>query len=317
MTLLQEKLTTKTTPSTALVWTALGVVYVVWGSTYLAIRVAVETVPPFLGAGLRFVVAAVLLGAILGIRKGIAELRVTWRELGAAALIGGLLLFGGNGLVMYGEKSVTSGLAALLVASVPLWVVLLRSATGDRPRLATFGGVGLGMVGLAVLTLTHTSGHGSSLGGIVMIFAASISWTIGSFISPRVGLPKNPFVASTYEMLCGGVLLLLGATLAGEFRGFSFADVSRSSWLALAYLVVAGSVLAFSAYVWLLGNAPISLIATYAYVNPGVAVLLGWIILSETITVPMLAGALLVICAVAVVVTTERPRTPKKDAAAT
>jgi drug/metabolite transporter (DMT)-like permease len=290
-----------------MIWTALGVVYVVWGSTYLAIRVAVETVPPFLGAGLRFVVAGALLAAIVGMRKGASALRVSGRQMGACALVGGLLLLGGNGLVMYGERSVTSGLAALLVASVPLWVVLLRTATGDRPRLATFGGVAVGLVGLIVLTFSQSGGHTNTIGGILMVFAASISWTIGSFLSPKLPLPANPFVASTYEMLFGGALLLASAALLGEFRGFSFGDVSRSSWIALAYLVVAGSVLAFSAYVWLLGNAPISLVATYAYVNPGVAVLLGWLILSEAITMSMLAGALLVIVAVAVVVRTERP----------
>lgn len=286
-------------------WFALVVVYLVWGSTYLAIRVVVETIPAFLSAGVRFLVAGILLAVIVGARTGWRHLRVSARQLGACAVVGALLLFGGNGLVVYGERSVPSGIAALLVAGVPLWIVLLRTATGDRPPLATLGGVTVGLAGLVLLTATRGGSGSASLGGLAMLLAASVSWSVGSFLSPRLSLPKNAFVTSVYEMLCGGALLAVGALAAGELHGFHVSQVSRSSAIGLTYLILIGSLAGYSAYVWLLSAAPISLVATYAYVNPAVAVLLGWLLLSEPVPPAVLIGGAVIVVAVAIVVRTE------------
>jgi drug/metabolite transporter (DMT)-like permease len=287
------------------VWIALPIVYVVWGSTYLGIHFVVQTMPPMISAGIRFVVAAVLLAAVLVIKSGPSVLRVPWRRLGTTALVGILLLTGGNGMVGVAEQHMSSGLAALLVASVPLWLVVFRWGTGDRPAVSTFAGVLVGFGGLALLTLTRGGGSGSPL-GVGIILAAALSWSIGSFLSSRVPMPSNPFTASVYEMAAGGIALLAFGYGRGE--NLQLSEVSRTSWIALAYLVVFGSLVAFTSYVWLLGNAPISLVSTYAYVNPVVAVVLGALILSEPVTGSMVAAGVVIVLGVALVVSTERRR---------
>ncbi|WP_084713522.1 EamA family transporter [Streptacidiphilus rugosus] len=285
-----------------LLWTALTIVYVVWGSTYLAIRIVVETMPPFLSAALRFVTAGLLLVGIVAWRFGPDALRVDRRRLASAVLVGLLLLVGGNGLVVLAETRIPSGLAALLVASVPLWVIVLRALFGDRPRTATFAGVLLGFAGLVVLTLPGSSGT-VQFAGVVAVLAAALLWSVGSFLSSRLPMPANPFTASAYEMIAGG----LGDLGIGLFRGehLNPGAVSVHSWLALAYLVVFGSLVAFSAFAWLLQKAPLSLVATYAYVNPVVAVALGWLILSEPVTWSIAVGGAVVVAGVFVVVSTE------------
>ncbi|MDQ3432130.1 MAG: EamA family transporter [Actinomycetota bacterium] len=303
--------------STARVWTALAIVYVFWGSTYLAIRVVVETMPPFLSAGARFLAAAGLLGTVLIMRVGVKAFRVTRRQLAGAALVGLLLPLGGNGLVVWGEQTVRSGLAALLVAAVPLWVVLLRSATGDRPRLPTLAGVCVGFTGLAVLVIPGGGATGPATVGVLVILLGSLSWAVGSFASPRLPLPANPFVATAYEMLAGGAGLVLLGLATGEGRDLRPAEWSAASWAALIYLVLFGSLLAYTAYVWLLGSAPISLVSTYAYVNPVVAVLLGALVLSEPLSWGTLIGGGIVVAGVALVVSTERPRRRQRRVAAT
>ncbi|CAN5611063.1 drug/metabolite exporter YedA [soil metagenome] len=306
---------TQRAASTARIWTALSIVYVFWGSTYLGIRVVVETMPPFLSAGARFLAAGGLLAAILVLRLGVRAFVVTRRQLAGAALIGLLLPLGGNGLVFWGEQTVRSGLAALLVAAVPLWVVLLRSTTGDRPRLATLTGVAVGFAGLAVLVLPGGGAAGRATIGVLVILLGSLSWAVGSFASPRLALPANPFVATAYEMLVGGGGLVLLGLVTGEGRDLRPAEWSTASWVALIYLAVFGSLLAFSAYVWLLGSAPLSLISTYAYVNPVVAVLLGALVLSEPLSWGTVIGGGIVIVGVALVITTERPRRRQRQAA--
>jgi drug/metabolite transporter (DMT)-like permease len=290
------------------VWIALPIVYVVWGSTYLGIHFVVQTMPPMVSAGLRFVAAAAVLAVVLAIRSGIQVLRVPWRRLGTAVLAGVLLLSFGNGMVGVAEQHMSTGLAALLVASVPLWLVVFRWSTGDRPAVSTLAGVLVGFCGLALLTLTRGGGSGSPL-GIAIILGAALSWSVGSFLSSRLPMPANPFAASVYEMAAGGVTLL--ALGFGRGERLHLNEVSRSSWIALAYLVVFGSLVAFTSYVWLLGNAPISLVGTYAYVNPAVAVLLGVAFAGEHATWTILAGGLIIILGVGLVVSTERgPRTP-------
>lgn len=288
-----------------LVWGALAIVYVVWGSTYLAIRIAIETVPPLLSGAMRFSTAALVLGAALLLLRGWRVFRMTWKELGGAALVGLLLLNAGNGLVAVAEQHISSGLAALLVASVPLWLVIFRIVARDMPQVLTLAGVLIGFGGVAVLSLTG-GGSAADSTGIVIILLASMSWSAGSFLSARIPMPANPFVASTVEMAAGGIGLALTSTVMGEH--LDLGAVSGRSWAALAYLVVMGSLVGFTAYVWLLGAAPISLVSTYAYVNPVVAVALGALVLSEPVTTSMVAAGLVIVLGVALVVSTERRR---------
>ncbi|WP_327285219.1 MULTISPECIES: EamA family transporter [unclassified Streptomyces] len=290
---------------TGAVWVALALVYVLWGSTYLGIRVVVRTMPPFLSAGTRFIAAGLLLLGLVAWRYGPAALRATRAQAGAAVLVGLLLVLGGNGLVVLAETSIPSGLAALLVAAVPMWLVVLRTATGDRPALRTLGGVLLGFGGLAVLTSPGISGA-VRLWGVLLVLAGSVLWSLGSFAASKLSLPGNPFTGSAYQMLAGGTGGIVVGLLRGEHHGLDWAGFSTASWLALGYLIVFGSLVAFTAYAWLLQSAPLSLVATYAYVNPVVAVALGALILDEALTVPILIGGAIVVLAVCVIVSTER-----------
>ncbi|MFD8893415.1 EamA family transporter [Streptomyces sp. NPDC059566] len=289
------------------VWAALAVVYVVWGSTYLGIRIVVETMPPLLSAGARFITAGLLLAVVVAWRYGPAALRATRAQLGSAVLVGLMLVLGGNGLVALAETSVPSGLAALLVAAVPMWVVVLRASTGDRPPRSTLGGVLVGLAGLAVLTGPGFSGS-VRLSGVLLVLAASVLWSLGSFSSARLPLPANPFTGSAYQMVAGGTADVIVGLLRGEHRGLDPGAFSTASWLALGYLALIGSLVGFTAYVWLLRAAPLSLVSTYAYVNPVVAVALGALILDEALTWPILVGGGIVVVAVGVIVSTERGR---------
>ncbi|MFF3291191.1 EamA family transporter [Streptomyces sp. NPDC003023] len=289
------------------VWAALAIVYVVWGSTYLGIRIVVETMPPFISAAGRFVVAGLILGALVAWRQGPSALKVTRAQLASAATVGLLLLLGGNGLVVLAETSIPSGLAALLIAVVPAWVVVLRRVSGDRPGLGAYAGVALGLAGLAVLTLPGLSGD-VRITGVLTVVAATVLWSVGSFSSSRIPMPANPFAASAYEMVAGGIGCGLVALGRGEHHGFALGDVSTRSWVALAYLVVFGSLIAFTAYAWLLHTAPLSLVATYAYVNPVVAVLLGALVLDERLSWPIAVGGAVVVAGVFLIVSTERRR---------
>lgn len=292
----------------AAVWAALLVVYVLWGSTYLAIRVLVRTAPPMTSSGLRFLIAGVVLALGLRLRRGRGAVRAGRRSLAAAALVGVLLLAGGNGGIVLGERSIPSGVASLLVAAVPLWVVGLRAATGDRPPPRTLLGVLVGIVGLAVLVLPgNATGH-VPWGGALLILGGSLSWAIGSFLSPRIGVPGDAMVATVWQMLAGGAAMVVIGVAGGELRGLAFGDVAPTAWVAFGYLIVFGSLAGFTAYVWLIAHAPLSLVATYAYVNPVVAVALGALLLAEPITGAVLAGSGLVVLGVALVILRERPR---------
>lgn len=294
--------------SPAAVWLALSAVYVIWGSTYLAIRVVVEAdAPPLLAMGGRFLAAGALLAGIVAARSGRSALRASGRELGSSLAMGAMLLLGGNGLVAVAEQTVPSGLAALLVATTPLFLVLLQLVTGSRPRGATWAGVLVGFGGVALLALRGGGISGVQGWGVAVVVAATLSWAIGSFLSGRLALPADPLVATVWEMLLGGVVLVVVGLLAGEGPALHLAAVPAKAWFAWAYLVTAGSMLGYTAYVWLLGHAPLSLVSTYAYVNPAVAVLLGWAVLSEPVTGIVLAGGALVVAGVALVVSAERP----------
>ncbi|WP_158843088.1 EamA family transporter [Saccharothrix deserti] len=280
-------------------WAALGVVYVVWGSTYLAIRFSIESMPPLLSGGTRFLAAGLVLALLVAWR---GSLRMTRRQFGAAVLLGLLLPAWGNGLVVLAEQSVASGLAALLVASVPLYVVLMRRFAGERPHKVTYAGVAIGLVGLAALLLDDV-GQSSWWGPWVVLLAA-FGWALGSFLSGRLPTPANPFALSAVEMLAGGAALTIVGLVAGE--RVSFGAITTSSWVAWGYLVVFGSLLAFSSYVYVLGQLPVSTVATYAYVNPVIAVVLGVWLADERFGLFQLLGGLLVVLAVLLVVRAER-----------
>jgi drug/metabolite transporter (DMT)-like permease len=302
----------------ARVWAALGVVYVVWGSTYLAIRFAIETLPPLVSGGLRFVIAGLLMLALVWLLRGRAALRATPAQIATAAVSGTLLLLGGNGLVSVGEQRVPSGLAALLVACVPLWIVAIRVLLRDRPGAVTVAGMLLGFAGVALIFLPGGGGSGADPAYAGLIVIASLSWAVGSLLVTRLPVPADPLALTTIEMLAGGAAMLAVAGLHGEFGQFHPAAVSTKSWLALGYLVVFGSLVAFTAYVWLLGRAPVSVVSTYAYVNPAVAVLLGALLASERLRSATLLGGLVILVAVAMVVTAEgrRQRRARREAAA-
>ncbi len=295
-----------------MLWAALATIYVIWGSTYLAIRVMVETVPPLLGAGVRFAVAGAVFLAILRLRGDAQRVRITRAQAGGAALAGTLLCFGGNGLVTVAEQEVPSGLAALIVGSVPLWVVIMRLAEGDRPGRGTLAGVVVGFIGLAVLVLPGDRPDGAPLWGVLLIVLAAILWAAGSFYSKRMTLPDDALVSTAYQMLLGGGAMIAVGLVAGEAADVHPSRLSTDSLLALAYLITFGSMLAYSAYTWLLGNAPISTVTTYAYVNPVIALALGAAILSEEITATVLVGAAAIVAAVATVVREEAVATPAR-----
>jgi drug/metabolite transporter (DMT)-like permease len=256
-------------------------------------------------ASWRYGAAAVILGLILAARGGWSVLRISPSELLGSAVLGLLLPTLGNGMVSVGEQEgAPSGIAALIVAAVPLWVIVYRAVTGDLPRRRTVFGVLLGFAGLVGLVTSTGLGGDVAWGACLIIVFATLCWSFGSWSTPRLRLPRDPFVTTVYEMLTGSVFLLIGGMVRGE-------DVVPQSapldaWLAWTYLVTFGSVVAFTAYVWVLSAAPISLVATYAYVNPVVAVFLGWLILSEAITPAILIGGLVVVVGVALVVASER-----------
>ncbi|MGW4897260.1 EamA family transporter [Kitasatospora sp. NPDC004240] len=283
------------------VWAALLVVYVVWGSTYLGIRVVVETVPAFLSSGARFVAAGLLLAALVAWRSGPDALRVDRRQLLSSALVGLLLVTGGNGLVVLGEESIPSGLAALLVAAVPLWMVVLSAVGGERPRPVALAGVLLGLAGLAVLSAPALGGAVAPV-GVIAVLAATMTWAAGSFAAKRIPMPGDVFAGSAYQMVAGGIGSALVGLARGEQHVLDVGAISGRSWLALAYLVLVGSLVGFTAYAWLLRSAPLTLVGTYAYVNPVVAVLLGRLVLAEPLTRPTLVGGAIVVVGVCLVI---------------
>ena len=289
--------------STAAIWAALGAVYLAWGGTYLGIRVAIETLPPLLMASTRSLIAGALLylwAVRRGDRRGDRPSRRQWA---AAAIIGVALLLGGNGLVTLAEQRVTSGIAALLVATVPLWMVLLaRAVLRERVRWLEWLGVVVGFGGVTLLAWPSGPQYADPL-GVGMVVLASLSWAGGSLYARRAPMPARPLVGVAMEMLAGGLALGIVGLLRGELAQVHPERFSLESLLGLGYLIVFGSWVAFSAYVWLLRVTRTSLVATYAYVNPIVAVLAGWLILSEPVGIRTLLAGLVILVGVALIVT--------------
>ena len=296
-------------------------IYLVWGSTYLAIALVVETMPPLLSAGVRFVIAGLMVlawctlrGAFRGERR--AE-RPGLREWSDATIVGVFLLLGGNGMVMLAEERIPSGVTALLVGTLPIWLALMDGIVTRRgvSRLVVFGLVA-GLAGVAILVVPGSDLAAVEPIGAAMAVGASVSWAVGSLYARQGRQPHNQLVATGMQMLCGGVALVLGGVALGELTRVDPATFSRDSLLALAYLVVVGSLVGFTVYMWLLQNVATSTVGTYAFVNPVVAVLLGAIFLAEPITLRTLIAAAIIVGSVAAMVL-GRPRSDVTDAAET
>jgi drug/metabolite transporter (DMT)-like permease len=292
---------------------ALAAVYLIWGSTYLAILFAIETLPPFLMAAARFLVAGGLLYGWARFKGAPRPSLAHWRS---AALIGLFLLLCGNGGVVWAEQRVDSGLAALLVSTEPLWIVLLvwLRPGGGRPGPRVIAGLLLGFAGLLLLVKPSPAGGIDPVGAAVIVLAA-LSWAWGSLYGQRASLPDSPILTTGMQMLCGGGLLSLASLAAGEPAGFEPSAVSLRSLLALGYLVVFGSLVAFTAYVWLLRVASPVLVSTYAYVNPVVAVLLGWVLAGEPLTAGTLIAAAVILSGVALITSSQTTLKGKEPAA--
>jgi drug/metabolite transporter (DMT)-like permease len=283
----------------ARIWLALITVYVVWGSTFIALAIAVRDLPPLLSMALRHVVAGGVLLAFVLPRPSGEKDRIGWPQIRAGLVFGGFLFLLGHGGLAWAQQTVPAGVAALLVGSIPLWMALLdRVVFGRRLTGSAYGGFVLGFLGLAFLVDPFGEGSVDRLGAIVIVLAA-LAWAAGSLYSRGAALPKRPLVSAGLASLCGGLLLLTGSVMTGELGRATF---SAEALLAVGYLVVVGSFVGFTAYVWLLRVAPTSLVATYAYMNPIVAVFLGWLLLDEEITVQMAAAGGAVVVAVALIV---------------
>lgn len=289
------------------IWVGMLVLYVVWGSTYLGISVAVDTIPPFLMAAIRFTVAGAVL-LLWSLTRGRATFvwptRREWRD---SFIVGGLLLGGGMGMVAFGELTVPSGIAALLIAMMPVWVAIFgRIFLGERLPTLAIVGIGVGFVGVAVLVGPTALGGTGALDpiGLAALIISPICWSSGSlFASHRAILPHQPLMNTSAQMLAGGLVLIVMSALTGELGRFSIGSISPASLAAITYLTLIGSLLAFTTYGWLLRMAPLPLIATYAFVNPVVAVALGALVLHEPIDPrTVIAGAIIVV-AVAIIVT--------------
>ena len=278
------------------IWIALLALYIVWGSTYLAIRFAVDTIPPFLQAGLRFLIS----GLILVIwRRAAGDEMPSLKQWRSLAIVGTLLLLGGNGLVSFAEQRIASGVAALIIGTVPLWLVLIEAIRpgGVRPSWRALIGliVGFGGIYLLIGPSELTGKFQFDILGTLTLITAAFLWSLGSIYSRSAELPKSALMTTGAEMLAGSIPIFIVSILFGELKSFSFAQVSGQSWLALLYLITFGSMVGFVAYIWLLQNAPVSLVATYAYVNPLVAVLLGSWFAQESLTARTLVAAGIII----------------------
>lgn len=299
------RLTEPVAPRRLLLVAALGTVYVAWGSTYLAVRVMVDEMPALMGSGTRALAAGALLAVGLTVWGGVEQLRLTRPQLVGCALVGLLLPVGGQGLVAVAEDlGAPSGLTAVLVAAVPLWVGCLRGLVGDRPPRRSVAGMVVGFAGVVVLIV---GGGGAGTGptwALLIVVLASMSWALGTWLQPRLTLPANAFALVVYEMLIGGTVLTVLGAAGGEH--FDPAAYPARAWGAWAFLLLVGSILALTAYNWLLRSTSVSVVATYAYVNPAIAVLLGWLVLSEAVTTTTMLGAAVVVAGVVLVVTAER-----------
>jgi drug/metabolite transporter (DMT)-like permease len=302
-----------THPSRTALLLAFAAIYLIWGSTYLGIRVAVETMPPFLMAGARFLLAGTMLFTFLKLRGVPWPTAQQWR---ANAIIGTFLLLGGNGLVVWAEQVIPSGVTALLIGIGPLFIVLTEWAWpgGTRPTALTFAALLLGLAGVTWLAAPwENPAHGGlNVAGVVALLGACLFWGIGSIYSRHAKHGADPFLASALQMLGGGAALVLVALIHGDFAQLQFAAIAPRAWVAFAYLICAGSLVGFSTFVWLMKHSTPTRVATYAYVNPIVAVILGWLLLGEPITSRTLVASAIIVTAVAIITVQKSKPVPAK-----
>jgi drug/metabolite transporter (DMT)-like permease len=286
------------TPSRGKIWGALWVVYIVWGSTYLAIEYSIRSMPPLLAMGSRFLAAGLLMGAVLAIKYGLGFLKITRRQIPFLALLGALLLGQFN--------DVPTGIVALLISALPFWIAIFKAIDGAKTSIWSWVGIAIGFVGVGILLMPELSkpNNGSHIFWMLMVILGNLGWAFGTYIAPRLDLPKSTLVVTTYQMLFAGIAMSSAGLIAGEDVADLF-DATLSSWLGWIFLVLIGSIATYTAYLWLIGNAPVGLIATYAYVNPVVAVSLGVLFLDEKVSITLLLGAIVVIFGVFLVVRVE------------
>lgn len=296
------------------IWIALIALYIVWGSTYLGIKVAIETIPPFFHAAVRFFISGVIL---LAWQRGVGSEMPTRKQWISTAIIGNLLLLGGNGLVSWAEQFIPSSIAALIIASVPLFLVILEALRpgGVKPNWQAIVGLIIGFVGIFILVgPAELSGSESKLDtfGVIALLAACLLWALGSTYSKSADLPKVSLVTTGAQMLMGSIGLLIVSLFTGELNGWNPAEVSSRSLIGLIYLITIGSIVGFGSYIWLLQNAPISLVATYAYVNPIVAVILGYFLGNEALEPRIWLATAIIIGAVMFINSKNKPQVKKE-----
>jgi len=287
------------------VWAGILVLYVVWGSTYLGMKLAMDTVPPFVMGFLRFVPAGLLLTAGVALRRRGTIARPTRRGVLDASIVGAMLLLGGTGLVAWGEQTIPTGIAALLIGLVPMWLAVFgRVLFGDRvPALAAVG-IGVGLVGVAILAWPAGGVGGLDPAGLAALIVSPMFWSLGTlYATKRAVLPAPALLSTGIQMIAGGLAFLVAAVVTGQVASVDLATVSATSWFGIGYLVFVGSLVGFTTYAWLLTVAPVGRIATYAYVNPVVAVFLGWLILGEPLTIRTVIASVVIVAAVVLIVT--------------
>jgi drug/metabolite transporter (DMT)-like permease len=280
---------------------AFAAIYFLWGATFLSIRIAIESIPPFYMAGMRFLIA----GAILYLWARRSSVRPSWAQWRGAIVIGALLMLGGNGGVTYSEQFIPSGMAALIVATIPIWIVVLEWLHRDtRPNLAVVIGLllGLGGIGLLVEHGQATGNSSATLLGLLILLPAAIAWATGSYYSPRVVQPSSPLLATGMQMLAGGAWLCLAGALMGETSAIRLDRITPASFLSLLYLIIFGSLVGYTAYIWLLRVSKPGIVSTYAFVNPVVAVFLGWLFFREPITPQMIGAAAIIIMGISLII---------------
>jgi len=295
-------------PSRISIILAFAAVYVIWGSTYLGIKYAIQTMPPLLMSGVRYFIAGLIVFVIAISTGALFPKKIHWRN---TLIIGALLVLMGNGGVALAESLIPSGIASLIVCSVPMWFALFGWLffNKGKPGALTISGIVLGFIGMIVLVgpknILHV-GQGINLAGVLIITVGSMGWSVGSLLVARIELPKNQIITIGMQMLCGGFLLFIAGLIKGEYNQVHFNAISTSSLLAMGYLITFGSIVAFSAYSWLLRVVSPSLVSTYAYVNPAIAVFLGWMFLKEPIDKYTIIGSVFIVFAL-ILITSQKP----------
>ena len=295
------------TPTRGKIWGALWVVYIVWGSTYLAIEFSIRSMPPLLAMGSRFLAAGLLMAVVLAIKFGPGYLKIKKRQIPFLTLLGALLLGLGLGMVTLAQfNDVPSGMVALLISALPFWIAIFKAIDGMKTSIWSWVGIAIGFIGVGILLIPELSkpNNNAHILWMFMVILGNLGWAFGTYIAPRLDLPKSTLVVTCYQMLFGGIAMTVAGLIFGEEIG-DLLDATLSSWLWWVFLVLIGSIATYTAYLWLVSNAPVGLIATYAYVNPVIAVSLGVLFLDEKLSITLLLGAIVVIAGVFLVVRVE------------